>query len=162
MGKAAEVFEISYRCGFRLLQLNGSSFMCWPKPKPDDRALSVRIGDLAALRMRYGYRRPTVFAKARCWPGGPQSVSTSPTRPRGLEVRIQKRKKWASLPQVQLAQARASRQHRSMDFMEGKLADGRCFRVLTVVDRYDRSARCSTPISPSTPAKSSRCWREHR
>lgn len=57
----------------------------------------------------------------------------------GLQVRTKKRNKRASTPRVSLARAQKPGQRWSMDFTADKLADGRRFRVLTVVDHYDRS-----------------------
>ena len=57
----------------------------------------------------------------------------------GLEVRTKKRKKRAAQKRVSLPVASAPQERWSMDFMCDRLANGRLFRILTVVDQYTRT-----------------------
>ena len=116
MRKTADVFGISYRRGCGLLQLNRSSFHYRPKPKPDDRALRIRIREIAAVRVRYGYLRITEILKREGWQVGKKRVYGI-YKSEGLEVRTKKRKKRAAQPRVPLARAQAPRERWSMDFM---------------------------------------------
>jgi putative transposase len=136
--KASELFDISFRRGCGLLQLNRSSFHYRPRPKPDDRALRIRIKEIAAVRVRHGYLRITEMLKREGWQVGKRRVHTI-YKSEGLEVRTRKRKKRAARPRVPLAAAGAPLERWSMDFMADGLVDGRRFRIFTVVDHFDRS-----------------------
>ena len=138
MKKASEVFGISYRRGCRLLQMHWSSFCYRPKEKPDERALAIRIRDLATVRIRYGYRRITAMLRREGWNVGEQRVYRI-YKTEGLEVRKNTRKKRASLPRLPLPVAEAPSMRWSMDFMADKLSNGKRFRILTVIDHFDRS-----------------------
>ena len=118
--------------------LNWSSFCYKPRERPDERALTIRLRDLAGLRIRYGYRRLTVLLKREGWTVNIKRVYRI-YKAEGLEVRTQRRKKRAAVPRVPLPNAEGPSQRWSMDFMADTLVDGRRFRVLTVVDHYDRS-----------------------
>jgi putative transposase len=98
----------------------------------------VRLRDLAAVRVRYGYRRLTELLKREGWAVGRKRVYRI-YKAEGLLVRTQRRKKRAAQARVPLPAADRSGQRWSMDFMSDKLMDGRRFRVLTVVDHFDRS-----------------------
>ncbi|MFB9901154.1 DDE-type integrase/transposase/recombinase, partial [Cerasicoccus arenae] len=94
--------------------------------------------DLAAVRVRYGYRRLTVLLKREAGQVGPKRVYRI-YKAEGLDLKRKKSKKRGSRVRAPLAQADASGQRWSMDFITDKLNDGRRFRVLTVVDQYDRT-----------------------
>ena len=59
-------------------------------------------------------------------------------REEGLQVRTTKRAKRAAHVRVPLREATRSNQRWSMDFVSDRLADGRWFRILTVVDQFTR------------------------
>ena len=122
MREAAEAYAISFRRGSRLVGLNWSSFTYRHRPKPDERALTIRLRDLAGLRVRYGYRRLTVLLQREGWPVGKKRIYRI-YKAEGLEVRTQRRKKRAAVPRVPLATAESPGQRWSMDFMADKLAD---------------------------------------
>ena len=92
MRRAAELYEISRRRGCRLEQLSWSSFNYRPKTKPEERALRIRIRDLAAVRVRYGYRRITALLKREGWSVGKKRVYRI-YKEEGLEARTKKRKR---------------------------------------------------------------------
>jgi putative transposase len=58
----------------------------------------------------------------------------------GLEVRTKPRKKLASRARVPLPAASRPNERWSMDFVSARLADGRWFRTLTVLDLYTRES----------------------
>ena len=98
----------------------------------------MRIRDLAAARVRYGYRRITVLLKREGWSVGKKRVYRI-YKAEGLEVRTKKRKKRAAHRRVSLPAASAAQERWSMDFMSDRLVNGRPFRILTVVDQYTRA-----------------------
>ncbi len=132
-----EAYAVSKRRACRLMQLSWSSYNYQPVKK-DERALIVRIRDLASARVRYGYRRITVLLKREGWTVGKKRVYRI-YKAEGLEVRTKKRKKRAAKRRVSLPAATAAQERWSMDFMSDRLTNGRPFRILTVVDQYTRA-----------------------
>lgn len=63
-------------------------------------------------------------------------------REEALQVRTKKRVKSAAQVRIRLAEATFANQHLSMDFVSERLADGRWFRILTIVDQYTRECLC--------------------
>lgn len=107
----------------------------------DDRAeLRIRLRDLAASRVRYGYRRLHILLKREGWQvnhklvyrlyieEGLQMRTKTPRRHKSCRVRIERPKAaWAN-------------ESWSMDFMSDQLFDGRRFRLLTLVDNFTRES----------------------
>ena len=104
--------------------------------KDSQEALRRRLRELAATRVRFGYRRLTVLLKREGWPVNTKRVYRI-YKEEGLMVRTQKRKKAAAV-RVPLSAALRPNQRWSMDFIHDRLADQRSFRVLTVVDQFTR------------------------
>jgi putative transposase len=59
-----------------------------------------------------------------------------------LIVRTKQRRKMARRQRVATTMASGASQCWSMDFVSDKLADGRSFRILTVVDQFARECAC--------------------
>lgn len=55
-----------------------------------------------------------------------------------MGIRVQRRKKWASAARVQPSPATRPHERWSLDVLSDSLADGRRFRVLTIVDHGSR------------------------
>jgi putative transposase len=102
----------------------------------------MRLRELAGSRVRYGYRRLTVLLRREG-----RAVNTKRVyrlyREEGLQVRTTKRAKRAARVRVPLMGATRQNQRWSMDFVNDRLADGRWFRILTVVDQYSRECLCA-------------------
>ena len=105
----------------------------------------MRIRDLAASRVRYGYRRLHVLLLREDWKINRKTVYRL-YQLEGLSLRNKKIKKRISLPRVASPPAKAPNERWSMDFMTDRLADGRRFRVLTLVDNFSR-------VSPALEAE---------
>jgi putative transposase len=103
---------------------------------PQD-ALRMRLRELAASRVRYGYRRLTVLLRREGWKVNAKRIYRLYTE-EGLIVRTKQRKKLASRNRVSAPVATAPNQRWSMDFVHARLTDRRWFRVLTVVDQFTR------------------------
>lgn len=103
----------------------------------DQTALLLRLRELAAVRVRFGYRRLHVMLRREGWKVNHKRIYRL-YRQEGLEMRTRKRKKLASRARVPLSQASGPNERWSMDFMTDRLVDGRAFRVLTVVDQFSR------------------------
>jgi len=103
--------------------------------------LRMRIRELAGSRVRYGYRRLTVLLRREGWRVNTKRVYRL-YREEGLQVRMKKRRKRAAHTRVPLPEPSRPNQRWSMDFVSDRLADGRWFRILTVVDQYTRECLC--------------------
>ncbi len=97
----------------------------------------MRLRELAASRVRFGYRRLTVILRREGWRVNPKRIYRLYTED-GLTVRTKVRKKLARRSRVPMPKAIRPNQKWSMDFMSAKLIDGRWFRVLTVIDQFTR------------------------
>jgi transposase InsO family protein len=97
----------------------------------------MRLRELAASRVRFGYRRLTVILRREGWRVNPKRVYRLYTED-GLTVRTKVRKKLARRSRVLTPKATRPNQKWSMDFLSAKLLDGRWFRVLTVIDQFTR------------------------
>ena len=104
--------------------------------------LRVRLRDLAAVRIRYGYRRLTVMLRREGWRVNTKRVYRL-YREEGLELRMQKRAKRAARTRIRPTEASYANQRWSMDFVSDRLVDGRWFRILTVVDQFTRECLCA-------------------
>jgi len=99
--------------------------------------LRVRLRELAASRVRYGYRRLTVLLKREGWAVNAKRIYRLYSE-EGLIVRTSKRKERAQRQRVPQGSAVRRNQKWSMDFVAQRLADGRWIRMLTVVDQFTR------------------------
>jgi putative transposase len=106
----------------------------------------MRLRELAASRVRFGYRRLTVILRREGWRVNPKRIYRLYTED-GLTVRTKVRKKLARRSRVPTPKATRPNQKWSMDFMSAKLIDGRWFRVLTVIDQFTRE--CGALIADS-------------
>jgi putative transposase len=105
--------------------------------RPPQDALRMRLRELAASRVRFGYRRLTVILRREGWRVNPKRVYRLYTED-GLTVRTKVRKQLARRSRVLTPKATRPNQKWSMDFLSAKLLDGRWFRVLTVIDQFTR------------------------
>jgi putative transposase len=104
-------------------------------------ALRMRLRELAAARVRFGYRRLTILLRRDGWRVNAKRIYRLYTE-EGLIVRTKIRRRAARRHRVPLAVATTPNQRWSMDFMSERVADGRWFRILTVVDQFTRECLC--------------------
>ncbi len=97
----------------------------------------MRLRELAASRVRFGYRRLTVMLRREGWKVNAKRIYRLYSED-GLAVRTKVRRKIARRMRVPLVKATRPNQKWSMDFVAARLLDGRWFRVLTVVDQFTR------------------------
>lgn len=107
--------------------------------RPPQDGLRMRLRELAASRVRFGYRRLTVMLRREGWRVNPKRIYRLYTED-GLTVRTKLRKKLARRSRVATPKATRPNQKWSMDFMSAKLFHGRWFRVLTVIDQFTRES----------------------
>lgn len=102
----------------------------------------MRLRELAGSRVRYGYRRLTVMLRREGWVVNTKRVYRL-YREEALQLSARKRANRAAQARVALPGATRANQRWSMDFVSDRFADGRWFRILTVVDQYTRECLCA-------------------
>jgi putative transposase len=127
-------FQIDQRPACGIVGLNRSTYYYQSQAK-DQTALRIRIRNLAAARVRYGYRRIHIQLQREGWQANHKRVYRLYRR-EGLELRLKIRKKErAAAPRGATPVAAAPNDRWSMDFVSDRLADGRAFRVLAAPDK---------------------------
>jgi putative transposase len=103
----------------------------------------MRIKDIAAARVRYGYRRIHVLLQREGWQINHKRVYRIYCE-EGLNLRVKsKRKRPGAALRIARQQATGVNDTWSMDFAADALFNGKHFRVLTVVDNYSRECLAS-------------------
>jgi putative transposase len=99
-----------------------------------------RMKDLAAVRVRYGYRRIRILLNREGWQAGKYLVYRL-YKEEGLVLRKKqpKRRKMVVQREARLRPS-AANQAWSLDFVSDQLSDGKKIRALTVVDVFTREA----------------------
>lgn len=120
-----------------LIRLNRSTYYCKSIAGPLNAILRERIKEIAAARVRYGYRRISVPLRR-------EGFKINDKRPRlykqeGLSLRSKMpHRKRAATPRSQRFIPTGVNEVWSMDFMHDRLADNRAYRLLTIVDIFSR------------------------
>ncbi len=133
---AQEAYRISERHAARLVKL-AIGTLRYQSRKVFDEVLRHRLRELAGTHVRYGYRRLTVLLRREGWHVNAKRIYRL-YREEELMVRTKQRRKMARRRPVPSGVAARPNQCWSMDFVSDKLADGRSFRILTVVDQFTR------------------------
>ncbi len=108
------------------------------KPREGSSALQIRIRDLAHARPRFGYLRIWVLLRREGWRVNRKRVRRL-YRLEGLQLRMRvRRRKHIALDRGPAPIPTGPTERRSLDFVHETLADGRPFRILTVVDHWSR------------------------
>jgi len=135
-------FEVSER---RAVQASGfarSSHRYRSRRDPQT-PLRMRLRELAAARVRYGYRRLHVLLQREGWSVNHKRVWRLYSE-EGLSIRPKTpRRKRACRYRAGRPGADGPNQIWAMDFMSDQLFDGRTFRILTIVDCHTREALAS-------------------
>ena len=106
--------------------------------------LQERIGEIAATKRRYGYRRVHVLLRREGW-----KINHKRTHrlycEAGLQVRKRARKRIVHGERTPLQPARRPNESWSMDFVADALANGRRIRCLTLVDNFTKECLAIVP-----------------
>ena len=105
--------------------------------KDPQNALRMRLKELAAIRVGFGFERLTILLRREGWRVNRKRVYRL-YREEGLQVRTKQRKKIARRRPLIVDLATGPNQRWSMDFVHDRLEDGRKFRILTVVDQFTK------------------------
>lgn len=102
--------------------------------------MRMRIREIAMSRPRFGYQRIHVVLRREGWKVNRKRVHRL-YRLEGLQVRMRvRRHKRMSLHRGPAPRPTSLGERWSMDFVHDQLANGRAFRVLTVVDNWSRES----------------------
>jgi len=106
--------------------------------RKDDRAMRLRIREIAETRVRYGYRRVQVLLRREGWRVNPKRTYRIYCQ-EGLNLR-RKRPRRHVTANRRMARPVVERLNAcwSMDFVVDSLFNGHRFRALTIVDNYSR------------------------
>ena len=100
----------------------------------------MRIRELAAVRVTYGYRRLHVLLQREGWRVNHKRVYRM-YRQEGLTMRPRKpRRNVSARNRIEKMEATRPNETWSMDFMSDELFDGRRIRLLTLVDNFTRES----------------------
>jgi putative transposase len=141
--KVAEHLQSTFRISQRracTVTIQHRSTQRYRSCKPTYEPLRSRIKEIAAARVRYGYRRIQVLLRREGHQAGKHLVYRL-YREEGLRLRTYapKRRKMA-VSRQQRFKPNAANQAWSLDFVSDQLANGMRFRALTVVDIFTRES----------------------
>ena len=137
-------YRVSERCACGATGFPRSSQRYRSQADPQNE-LRLRLKELAAVRVRYGYRRLHVLLRREGWPVNHKRIYRL-YRLDGLVIRQKtpRRKRSSRYRGDRLAITRPN-QTWAMDFVSDTLFDGRPIRVLTVVDCHTRESLAIEP-----------------
>ena len=135
---AQTTYRLSQRRAARLIPVRLETLR-YRSTRDRQDALRQRLRELAAVRVRFGYRRLTVLLKREGRRVNKKRIHRL-YREEGLSMRTSPRKRLASRLRVPLPTPTRPNERWSMDFVSARLADGRWFRTLTVIDLYTRES----------------------
>lgn len=135
---AQTAYRLSQRRAARLIPVRLQTLR-YERTRDPQEALRQRLRELAAVRVRFGYRRLTVLLKREGWRVNAKRIYRL-YDDEGLTVRTKPRKRLASRARVPLPAPTRPNERWSMDFVSARLVDGRWFRTLTVIDVYTRES----------------------
>jgi putative transposase len=130
-------YQMSERHACRLLELGRSTHRYRARKAERDTALRARLKELAAQRMRFGYRRLTAMLLREGMPANPKRVYRL-YREEGLAMRIRQRRRIRWKGAVNRPAATQPNQRWSMDFVSDCVSCGKVIRMLTLVDDCTR------------------------
>jgi putative transposase len=135
---AQTTYRLSQRRAARLIPVRIGTLR-YQSIRDHQDALRQRLRELAAVRVRFGYRRLTVLLRREGWRVNAKRIYRL-YGDEALAVRTKPRKKLASRARVPLPAPTRPNERWSMDFISARTADGRWFRTLTVLDVFTRES----------------------
>ncbi len=141
VGRLCEQHRLSQRRACRLVGIDHSTLRYQTK-RPDDTALRQRLRELAHQRRRFGYRRlGWLLAREGHWMNHKKLYRIY--REERLLVRRRGGRKRALGTRAPMLLPAAINQRWSLDFVSDTLGDGRRFRILCIVDDFNRECLAS-------------------
>jgi putative transposase len=140
-----EEVQLSERHACGLVGMHRGSWR-YRRRERNDAALRARLRELAAERVRFGYRRLHALLRREKNPAGePRWVVNHKRvyrlyREEGLAMRRKARKRFRAEARVPLVLPARANQVWTMDFTQDQLVSGRKFRTLNLMDGFTREA----------------------
>jgi len=132
-----EAYWVSERRACRVIRICRSSHR-YRSHRRDDRALRLRILEIAETRVRYGYRRVQVLLRREGWRVNHKRTYRIYCQ-EGLHLRRKRPRRHVSGSRRMVRpEVRRPNACWSMDFVVDSLFNGHRFRALTIVDNYSR------------------------
>src|SRR5207247_8691853 len=128
---------MSERHACRLMGLGRSTHRYRLRKAGRDRELRTRLKELAAQRMRFGYRRLTAMLVREGIPANHKRVYRL-YREEGLAMRIRQRRRIHWKGMVTRPAATRPNERWSIDFVSDCVSPGKMIRMLTIVDECKR------------------------
>jgi len=130
-------YDISRRRACDVIMMNRSSYY-YKANRDEQLALRLRIKEIAAIRIRYGYKRIYILLRREGWIINHKRVHRL-YRLDGLSLRHKRPKRHVSATNRTLNQTAVAKDECwSMDFVADQLFTGRRIRALTIVDNFSR------------------------
>ena len=138
MLKLQDAWRVSERRAVKVLGAHRSAIRYRPKRPMLDGPIRKRMEEIAAVRIRYGYRRIHILLQREGWHVNSKRVYRIYCLA-GLNLRAKRprRRRMASYRTSRPDVARAN-DCWTMDFVSDALFDGKRFRALTVMDQFTR------------------------
>ena len=130
-------YQMSERHACRLLGLGRTTHRYRARKVERDAVLRARLKELAAQRMRFGYRRLTELLVQEGMLANHKHVYRL-YREEGLVMRIRQRRRLRWRGTMSQAVSTRRNQRWAMDFVSDCVSRGRVIRMLTIVDDYTR------------------------
>jgi len=130
-------YRVSVKRACRVVFYSPSHWYYKPH-KREDTAVRSRIKEIAATRVRYGFKRIFTLLRREGWDDNHKRVYRL-YREEGLNLRNKRpRRSKAAAHRMERPVLNGLYECFSMDFVADQLFDGRKFRALTLVDNYSR------------------------
>lgn len=139
VNNACQCYRISERRACRLVNFSRTSHR-YRSTKDEQAALRLRLKELAAVRVRYGYRRLHILLRREGWKINAKRVYRL-YREENLSLRTKTpRRRVSCRKRMDRPAAARINDCWAMDFMTDELFDGRRIRLLTIVDHFTRES----------------------
>jgi putative transposase len=132
-----EQYRMSERHACRLVSLARSTHRYRARKADRDQELRQQLKELAAKRMRFGYRRLTAMLERQGVEANHKKIYRL-YREEGLAMRIRQRRRIRWNGAVAAPAARKANERWSIDFLSDAVSTGQVIRMLTMVDDYTR------------------------
>lgn len=134
-----EQTQISERRACQLVGLSRTVLHYSPKRQPENDQLKTRLAELAAERRHFGYRRLHALVRREGFVANRKKVYRLHS---AAKLAVHRRRKRKGVAVEREAQALPSRPNEvwSMDFVSDALANGRCMKILTIVDDFSKES----------------------
>ena len=143
---AREAYQLSERRACRSVGVY-RALVRYRSRRPSQAPLRGRLRELAAVRLRAGYKQLYVLLRREGWRVNHKRIYRLYTE-EGLALRRRRpRRHRSAVVRIRPQPPTRPNEHWAMDFMQDALADGRTVRILTVLDVYTRECVAAIPAS---------------